>query len=279
MGLAFALLVLAGIASLVAWVWLVIIAFRKGLTGWGIALIVGFFIPFGPLAAIVFSFVHPDGTKVPRNIFFSAFALGLLGGGLLVSATRDALENNPELRDLQQQMQRAAAEQATDAAPTPPPTESEATPTPPPPPPAAPSRHPAPQTASASRAPAPAPVSTPIPAPPAAPETALGCPVRVELLAIGDPTPGQMRPLDLRLANTAALPVTEIKLAMDYLDARGKRLGGRSTVHSGDGPLAGPGKTGTFTMTAFQVPEFTTDIRLRVEGVGFGDHSRWPAEP
>ena len=60
-------------------------------------------------------------------------------------------------------------------------------------------------------------------------------------------------------------------------DARGRRLGGRTSVHSGEGPLANPGSTNQFRMTAFLVPEFTTDVKLRVEGVLFTDRSRWPA--
>ena len=101
-------------------------------------------------------------------------------------------------------------------------------------------------------------------------------PVAVEVLRVGEPGDLQFRTLDVRARNVAAKPVHEVKLTLTYANQRGLRLGRWTTVHTAEGALIGGRATNEFALQAFFVPQFTHDVHIDVEAVGFTDGTRWP---
>lgn len=278
--------VLAALLGLVAWIWLIVIAFRAGKTGWGIGLIIAIFIPFGPIAALVFALIHSEDTRRPRHMLFASLGLGLIAGFLLTRAANSALKEAPGLLgDPDLQVVTTPTDSRPESMPADePPAPQAAARSRPAPPPSGPGDRPRRRPTAPLSTPPPAQVPTPDPTAittdPSATSAAARpdiSPVEVLWTRLSEPLPNQLRNVDVRISNSATQAVTELKLGLDYLDAKGQRLGGRSTVHSGDGPLGRAGATNEFRMTAFQVPEFTTSLRVTVEAVVFEDHSRWPS--
>ena len=60
--------------------------------------------------------------------------------------------------------------------------------------------------------------------------------------------------------NPTERAVMELKLDLDYLDARGNRLGSWTTIHSTGGPLVPPMTTNQCELQAFFVPQFTRAV-------------------
>lgn len=291
------LLFLSSVGCLVAWIWFIVLAFRSGDKVWGILLIVGFILaPIGPIIALVFLVLRWNLVRQPAIIFLSSFVVGILGIVLFVSGAKRSLEEavgGPEaLAALRAQAEQAARQANAGAggggepvAPPPAPAAAPATPPAAPPPPPAPRnsrpRSPGPDLASASDADRPAglsPRETPPPPPPT--HASLNPhlpPGRIELVSLGDVSPNQMRILRLRYINDSDEPAREVKFDLNYLDARGGRVGGWTTIHTPDAPIQGKGTTNEFDLQAFFVPQFTRDIRLEIRGVGFTNGTRWPA--
>lgn len=276
MSFAILLMVLAGLGLLVAQIWMIVVAFQNDEKVWGILFIVSFVIPIGLFVVIAFMAVKWSIARRPAILFLSSLGVFILSFLLVAQGASKAMAEAVESGELQAQVRRTAQPEESRPAPEPRPAEPAPEPrrappkpaTPPPARPAAPS-----ETRPADAATAGAAARPGESQPPPAPSTS---PVTVEMVSLGEPTPTQMRNVRLRLGNEARSSVVEVKLDLDYLDARGARLGSWRTVHSGTDPLAGAQATNEFELQAFFVPQFTRSVRPRVDSVRFGDGTRWP---
>lgn len=277
MGFIIFLGVLASIAGIAAWIWMIVTAFKAQDRLWGTLLIVAIIIPFiGPFLPIVYSIVHFQRCRQAAYLFYSALAANILVIILAFAGISSQIKNSPELQEAMAQATEARARARGTAIPESPESPAvinpaEATdPTPPPqPPPPAPPR-PKPQPAPTAAAAA----TNATPAPPAIDPNLP--PARLEMISIGAPTPNRLRPLRLRIFNDRDKPIREVKLQLTYIDAKEQRLGTWTTVHSESPLLVGPKSTNEFDMTAFFVPQFTSRVQVGLAGLVYGDGSRWP---
>ncbi len=300
MSLWIALLTLASLAGLAAWIWLIQAAFRNGERNWGVVLVIAIFVPFvGPLVALVFAIRFWSISGSASRVFVAACVLTLIGTlGLMASLRRMALDftESPEFAAAAREMAEAQAEidrtGPTDAspsepanppaAPTPPasdhpPVQPRPRPQPRSPQPTTPNRRTPPSSVGDTTAAA-QPQSPPIVPPPQEPPVRDRTfpPVRVETVSLGEPGPNQIRLVEARIRNPEPHGVREIRLGLTYLDANGLRLGRWMTVHSESSNIVAAAATNTFTLRAFFVPQFTRNLRLDVEGVLFDNGDRWP---
>ncbi len=274
------LFLFAGLATVTAaWIWLIVIAFRDKDNLWGTLLIAGIFVP--PFAPIIYTILNWRRCSRAAITFYSGCGLSVIALVTLFAGLKNTIENSPEIKAAIAQAQAQAENQtAARAGRTPSskaPDALPSVPTPSPEPPVAdPKPAPAKPIAVAPKLPAPpAPRPAQVQARPAAVDPSIP-PAELSTLSISDAGPNQLRTLRVQLANLSPRPIRELKLDLTYLDARGERLGGWTTVHSGTGSLAEAQSTNEFTMTAFFVPRFTEKIRIGVATAVFTDNSRWP---
>lgn len=280
MGFIIFLGVLASIAGIAAWIWMIVTAFKAQDRLWGTLLIVAVIIPFiGPLLPIVYSILHFQRCRQAVYLFYSAIAANILVVILAFAGIKSQIENSPELREVMAQAAEARARNNGNAEPqTQDPQPADTSVREDNPPPAAPPRAPAPTPPRPKPLPAPATpavASTNTPPPPPAIDPSLP-PARLKMIRIGEPTPNRLRPLRLQIINDNDKAIREVKLQLTYLDAKQERLGTWTTVHSESGPLVGGKSTNEFDMTAFFVPQFTTSVQVGLAGLVYGDDSRWP---
>jgi len=289
MTLAIAVLALSSLAYLVGLVWVISVAFNNGDRGWGYGLIVantfGNVVAAGPILLLVFIILHWGDTRRAAALLGASIGLGVVGLVVLFQAAQSTLAD--AMKEVNQQMEQAAANQAQAQAQNQDPAES-GTPSRPPETekPASPSRRAesrpartenraippdgaesvgAPSAASAPREPVAEPSALPKPSP-----------VQVQFMDLGAASPNQMRRIRARLINAGDKTVRELKLGLTYWDAAGNRMGTWTTVHGLDEPLPSARSTNTFELTGFRVPQFTDHVKFVVETVTFGDGSRWP---
>jgi hypothetical protein len=278
------LLLVAALAGLIAWIWMLVVAFQNKQTMWGVALLVSGLIGIGPLVALAFMVMHWSIAKTPGIIFLSSTALGIVGAVMVASSMQR------QIAELQEQAAFSMDEEAmvrnVEPPPAPePPEETTAQDLPPAEPALTPTR-----AASASPSQRP----TPLARPPVSSRELLGTdeveeqeaprrvrdrrisPVTVHVVKLGDPTPTRMRILRLRLGNPTEREIAEITLRLEYLDDRGNELGRWRTVHTASETLARSASTNEIDVRAFFVPLFTRRARVAVEGVAFADGERWP---
>lgn len=283
MAFGIALLVLAGIAGIVAWIWLIVLAFRLNDKLWGTLMIVGIFLPVGPLFPLRFIMKQWDTVRTAGTIYLSAMAVSFLGAFIFYGGAKSAMGDvAAEMEATAQASAAQAARAAAESAPAP--VAAPAAPKPAPRPEAPPRPAPATGHAASSRGSQPAPSSTTSSAPAVAsnpsPTTASDLPpIRLRVLDLGEAGANRIRNLRLELANPGSRPVRELKLDLNYLDAGGQRIGGWRTVHSDTAPLAQPNSTNAFELMAFFVPGHLADVRLEIEAVVFTDGTRWPESP
>lgn len=272
------LAVVSGLTTLVAAIWLIVIAFKNKDTLWGAGMIVGLFVPIiGLVATVWYAIVRWQQCSTAAITYFAGNILAVIAAGLLITKGVSEIQNSPEMQAAMTQ----AAEARNNTA-RPPANAPEAAPETAPPPPQTPAPKPAPKPAAPAKpAPAratPSPATPkpiePTPRPPAIDPNAI--PIAVSMLSISEAGPNQLRTIRVQLANPGPQPVREIKLDLAYLSASGERIGGWTTVHSGTGNLAEARSTNSFSMTAFFVPRFTEKVRLGVASIVYADGSRWP---
>lgn len=305
------LLVLAAIGGLVAWIWLIAEVFRRGEKGWGMALIVATFVPIvGTLVQLAFLWMRRREYARPIRLVVGCSVLAVIVSFPLqrraASAMEDALEaaasetvpsasddsapaDNPTKNSTSN-----PTETASDAAPVNATVSATSIAKRPPWParedPRRPRSGPPKSTSAAVRT---EPVSTATPEPDAAgtvtnraagddlfsPTPAPKAdPSRAELtvLGLGEPTGEALRSLRLRLANTAPQPIRELKLQLEYLDAKGSRMGEWTTVHRGSDTVVSANATNEFELHAFFVPAFAKDVRVRLLRIRYADDTEWP---
>jgi len=271
------LLTLASLASLAAWIWLVTVAFQSGEKNWGIFLVVSVFIPVvGAIVPIVFMIKFWAIARRPAFLMLGSLAVTVVGILMLVSQLKSAAEQfatSPEfqaaLRDAQKGGQESAEEASNDSAVAAQPSENPIAKSVAPPPtlPPPPTRIAPPEPPKPTSAP---PVTTDYVDPRISPLT-------LDTLAVGDPNPNQMRTIRFRARNTDPQPIREANLALSYFDARGRKLGQWTTVHTDSTNIVPGSATNEFSLQAFFVPQFTREVRVEVAFLRFGDGSRWPA--
>lgn len=286
------LLVLGSIAWLIGWIWLIVEAFRKGEKGWGIALIVVTFIPpLLPFVAIPFRMIKREIARRPGRVIIAATIIcGLVARPL---ARRAAEEVAEAMTNAIAQAELAHARGTDEAGAGEKPVVIEDSNHPEPNGPAQPP-WPAKDNPRRSRsnkptgaAPPPKPemvvatnVTTNTAAPELAPATPLPdpdlAPAEISLLKLGEPTGEAMRTLRVQIRNAARQPIREVKVQLEYLDARGSRMGEWTTVHRGTETIVSENATNAFDLHAFFVPQFAHDVRLRLLRIVFADRTEWP---
>lgn len=291
-------LLLFGLSSLVGlagWIWLIVEAFRNQEKNWGIALIVSLFLPvIGPILGIVFVILRWRIAQRPAYLLMASLVIGVLGFAITAMQARRAIAEMADLAESQVEIPaRGSASPSPDSAddsggePSLPPRLRPSPPSIPPPPAPSPRKPDGPAEMAAAGRTSHSPPPTPARAvaePEVKPATASALEprepvVRLKVLRLGDPSPNQLRTLRIEARHPSPKSITELKLSLEYLDARGNRLGRWTTVHVASEPLRGSGATNEFDLQAFFVPQFTHDVRLKIESLGFADGSRWPVIP
>lgn len=282
MSLAMIVLVLAGLASLVAWIWLIVWAFQNQEKGWGIVLIVASPAPvIGPLLGIVFCILKWRQVRQPAIILITSTVVGLIGLGVVLREAQKAVQEALQQQAGEVQVrQLLEASRAANAAPSVPEEPVEPTPEPPPsvagpvPPPPAPRPVRRPDPVESRGAPPRA--QNPTVARTGAVRPANLPPLEAKFLSLGQVQNNQLRSVRVRLLNEVSKTVREVKLTLHYVDAKGKRLNSWTTVHGPLDSMVAPQGTNDVEVQGFFVPRFAERVDIEVNGVAFSDGTRWP---
>lgn len=307
------LLVLAAIGGLVAWISLIIAVFRQGEKGWGVTLIVTTFVPIvGTLIQLAFLWMrrrqHAEQIRIivgcsvlaaVVSVPLQKRAASAVEEAMNIAAAESALANPEDSASEENTAETRApsrAESSSEAAPTNATISATSITKNPPWPTRDDPRRSRPGTPKPTKAVARVePTSTatlevsttatvtatnrasaeelfsPTPVPKADPSRA-----ELTVLGLGEPAGEALRPLRLRLANSAKQPIRELKLQLEYLDAQGSRMGEWTTLHRGSDTVVNANATNEFELPAFFVPTFAKDVRVHLLRIRYADDTEWP---
>jgi hypothetical protein len=98
--------------------------------------------------------------------------------------------------------------------------------------------------------------------------------VKIEVATAQLNVDGDSGSIDLELANAADKAVTEVRLRVHYLNARGARLGQWTTVRKGDPTLAPAAGRGKFSESAVRMPASARKVQVEVLEATLEDGTR-----